>query len=316
MNQLSEQIRLLSSAEERGRLQAAEELGWANSMEGVEPLCARLRTEPSRVVREAILRALSNIADDRVIEVAIGLLGCPDELVRNEAVSLLKQRGPKVIGYLAPGFQSAGRDEQKLMLDVLADLDSPMAREIYSAALRGGDLMVMITAVETLGNAMREEFRDEVEDLLVSAEPMLAAVCMEALAKIGSPDSLALAKARVGIGMADYLRPSYLKMLAALGDERHLAEACAMLVTAGGYMRGCVLDAIVVLWQRMPALTLPESLAGPLLEVARDGSSPLARHQALHLLGGLTRIEAVAAFLVTCREPDDESGPGRGHTGD
>jgi hypothetical protein len=104
--------------------------------------------------------------------------------------------------------------------------------------------------------------------------------------------------------VADFLLPSYLKVLGAHGNERDIAEAAAMLGSRGAHLQASILDAITMLRQRHPSALLPESLAAPLESIVRNGDSPLLRRQALRLLAGLTDQDGVAAFLAACQAVD------------
>ena len=125
MIELDEYIKRLDSADEAERIYAAEDIGYANRAEGVPPLLERLPAESSRAVREAIFAALESIEDDAVIEGAIRLLASEDSFLRNQAVDLLRHRGPRVISFLSQAFPEADSDERKLMLDVLAGRRRP-----------------------------------------------------------------------------------------------------------------------------------------------------------------------------------------------
>jgi len=137
----------------------------------IRPLLERLPAESSRAVREAIFAALGSIEDDSVTEAAVGLLASEDSFLRNQAVELLRHRGPRAIQFLNRAFPGADRDERKLMLDALAGVDGPGASEVYDQALADGDLNVVITAVENVGHARKVEFRGRIEQLVAELPP-------------------------------------------------------------------------------------------------------------------------------------------------
>lgn len=308
MIKLDEYVGGLSSPGEAERIYAAEDIGCANCAEGVAPLLERLPAEPSRAVREAIFAALANIEDEAVIEGAIGLFASEDSFLRNQAVDLLRRRGPGVIPSLIPAFHKANGDERKLILDVLAAVDGPGAFEIYDRALSDGDENVVITAVENLGNAHKTEFRARIEELAAAEHPMLAGACLETLAQIGNAHSLEVIRSRGGAPgpVADFLLPSYLKVLGAYGGECDIAEAAGMM-DSPPRLHPSILDAITMLRQRHPSAVLPESLVAPLQSIVRNGNSPILRRQALRLLGGLTQHDGVAAFLAAWQAKDQDT---------
>lgn len=296
MIELDEHIRKLESADEAERIYAAEDIGYANCAEGVPPLLARLPLETSRAVREAIFAAFESIEDDGVTEGAIGLLANEDSFVRNHAVELLRRRGPGVIPFLRRAFPGADHDGRKLVVDVLAGVDGDGSAEIYDLALADDDVNVVITAVESLGNARKTAFRGRIEELADVANPMLASACLETLAQIGDAHSLEVIRGRIGSPgpPADFLIPSYLKMLGAHGDECAIIEAAGMLNSGRGRLRAAILDAIAMLRKRHPSSVLPGSLLEPLQRIARNDDSPLIRRQALRLLSGLTRQDGLS----------------------
>jgi hypothetical protein len=230
-----------------------------------------------------------------------------DPFVRNQAVELLRLRGPKVIPFLQQVFRTAGKDQRKMVIDVLAAVDGPGSAEIYGWALDDADVNVVITAVEGLGNAGKTEFREHVESLVASGDPMLLGACLETLAQIGNAQSLDAFRLCATVrGFADFLLPSYLKVLGAHGDEAAISEAAGMLKFRGAYLQPAILDAIKSLQQRYPLALLPESLVEPLKDIVRNAKSALFRHQALQLMEGLAQFEGVAVFLAGCREMDQD----------
>lgn len=314
MNELAELVGRLGSSDEAERIYAAEDIGYANRAEGVAPLLGRLPKEPSRAVREAIFAALGSIEDGAVIEGAIGLLSSEDPFLRNQAVELLRQRGSRVVSPLSRAFPKADGDERKMMLDVLAGVDGPGASEIYGLALADGDVNVVITAVERLGNAGKTEFRERVEELAAGGHPMLAGACLETLSQIGNAHSLEVIRSRCGAGgfVADFLLPSYLRVLGAHGNADDIAETAGMLGSRGVHLHASILEAVTMLRQRHPSAALPESLVKPLESLVRNGCAPILRHQALRLLQGLADHDGVAAFLAAWQAEDADAMRRRG----
>jgi HEAT repeat protein len=313
MIELARYVQRLNSADEAERIYAAEDIGYTNRAEGVVPLLERLPVEASRAVREAIFTALENIEDVAVTHGAIGLLTSEDSFVRNQAVELLRRRGPRVISLLIRAFPRAGKDQRKMLVDVLAGVDGPGSSELYQLALADSDVNVVITAVEILGGAAKVEFREQVEQLASTGNPMLAGSCLEALAHIGNELSLQAIRRSVGpaCDLPDFLLPSYLKLLGAHGSKYAIAEAAAMLDSRGAHLRASILGAITMLRQRHPSEELPASLVDPLEDIIRNSTSPLQRRQAIRLLGGLKRHVGVARFLKDCQETTpDPAAPG------
>jgi HEAT repeat protein len=296
MSGIRELIEKLSSADEADRIYAAEDLGYANDAEGVAPLLERLPNEPSRAAREAMFAALVEIEHDAVIQGALSLLDSDDSFLRNQAVQLLQARGETALPYLARAFQAGDRDRRKFVIDIVTRIHDGDPFGIYGPALSDADLNVVITAVESVGVRRETRFRGRIEEMISpSAHPMLLSACLEALARIGNRASLDWVRERLGGGLPDYLRPSYLKLLGAAGAPGDVREIAAF---AGDPMLdSAILNALAALRNRHPDLPIPLSLAGPLRAMVERNPAPLA-FQAVRLLSIFVREENVFAFLA------------------
>ena len=93
MNSLNAHIEKLDCPDETERIYAAEDIGYLNAPDGVQPLLERLGKEPSRAVRGAIFQALTRIDADAAIEGSVRLLGSDDPEIRNQAVEVLRHKG-------------------------------------------------------------------------------------------------------------------------------------------------------------------------------------------------------------------------------
>ncbi len=299
-------IQKLASNDEADRIYAAEDIGYANQPDGVRPLLARLREEPSRAVREAIFAALLQIEDDAVLEGALDLLDSDDSFLRNQAVELLRALGNKALPYLCRAFHDGNRDRRKFVIDVISRLADPASRGLYDLALKDPDLNVVITAVESLGNSRQPLFRQQIENLISpDAHPMLLSACLEALAQIGNCESVSAVHSRFATieSLPAFLRPSYLKLVGAKGGPQHLPE----IVSLAGVqpLDSAVLNALTALRNRCPEMCLPAGLAQPLRDMASRNQAPLA-YQALRLLSGLINDGEVFEFLARCLDHADK----------
>jgi HEAT repeat protein len=300
MTSLQECIAQLSCGDEADRIYAAEDIGYANQADGVGPLLAALGAETSRAVREAIFGALLQIENDAVIEGMIGFLDSEDSFLRNEAVDLLRARLVQALPYLERAFRGGSHDRRKFVVDVIARLGSPEAASLYQAALNDSDLNVVITAVESIGNARQDQFRKHIEALISPAtHPMLLAACLEALTQIGDSASVEETRRRLGPcrQLPPYLQPSYLKLLGAVGAPASLEEI-AELATDDSLLPA-VVNALASMRNRHPDLFLPGSLAAPLRRAVSHGGVAVA-YQAVRLMGALIGEEAVLAFVAEC----------------
>jgi HEAT repeat protein len=308
MTELRELIQKLASEDEADRIYAAEDIGYANQAEGVQPLLARLPAEPSRAVREAMFAALLQIEDEAVIEGAIGLLDSEDSFLRNQAVEILQARGSGAIPYLEQAFRDGSKDRRKFVVDVLARLGNAATSGIYERALTDTDLNVVITAVESLGATRKAAFREHVENLVASdAHPMLLCACLEALSQIGGSGSVNIVRARLAgeTGIPEYLQASYLKLLAINGCREDIDEIIHFIGREG--LEAQVLNALTGLRSRFRDLDLPVTLAQPLRKIASDAATPLLAFQAVRLMAGCLHLEEVFEFVTRCLEHPEKT---------
>ncbi len=308
MIELRECIDRLTSADEADRMYAAEDIGYSNQVAGIDPLLSRLKQEPSLAVREAIFGALRQIEHDAVIEGALVLLDSDDSFLRNQAVAILQVRGAKAIPFLEQAFRAGDCDRRKFVIDVLARLGDSGTLDLYARALKDPDLNVVITAVESLGNARQTKFRETVADLIsTGTHPMLICASLEALAQIGDAASVDAVRARLGPAaeLPGYLRPAFLKLLGALGRPEDVSEVAEMIGRDG--LEASVLNALTALRNRYRGLQLPEGLSQPLRDVVSRNNSPLLAYQAIRLLGGLLQEPAVFDFVEGCLDSPEKS---------
>jgi hypothetical protein len=303
MSGLEECLARLECPEETERAYAAEDLGYLNGPEGVPALLDRLLRETSPAVRDAIFQALIRIDGDAPIEGCVGLLGSEDPQIRNQAVEVLRRKGSRPVPFLGAAMRDGSKDIRKLVLDVLAGVQSGDTGPIYAAALSDQDPNVVITAVENLGRIRATEFRDRVEELLqAGSHPMLIAACVEALVGIGRESSLAAVR-RCFPDLAtvpDFLLGSCLKTMAAFGGTGEFSEVAGLLPQRGPHLRPAILSALVAMLPRCRRAEPGEALLGDLRTVVEDGGQPLCRYQAARILGSWAAREEVGALLVAC----------------
>ncbi len=185
----------------------------------------------------------------------------------------------------------------------------PDTSEIYARALKDPDLNVVITAVESIGNARLTKFRQTVEELLsAGAHPMLTCASLEALAQIADAASIDAVRASLGPAgeLPGHLRPAYLKLLGAKGGQEDVVEVADMI--GGEGLEASVLNALTALRNRYSDLKLPDGLSQPLRDVvSRKKTSPLLAYQAVRLLGGLLDDAAVFDFVERCLDDPEKS---------
>ena len=308
MMELTTYLTKLADEDETERLYAAEDLGYSNSPEAVPSLVNRLPVERSRAVQNVIFGALGRIDDDSVVNAALTLLQSEDGYLRNQAVGLLRQRCQQAIPQLKSWFSNGDHDQRKFVLDVLMSLEAEGADEIYDRAVADSDINVAITAIESVGNLRKTQFRERVEGMVTrEAHPMLLGVCLEALSSIGNTQSLAVVRERLSgeEGMPALFDGPYAKLMGAFGTPADYAELARLI--RSGKPSSAVVDAICQVHTRWPDAELPEALRVSLLEAARQRqASPAGCSCAVKMLAGFARYPDIFSFLSECLEHADK----------
>jgi len=299
---LEEAIAQLSSPDECERIYAAEDIGLAGQIEGVNPLCQRVVEEPSQAVRESIFAALALIPDNLVIERASQLLSNDDPGIRNQALGLLQSRGGAVVPELRALLTSDRNDLRKFAVDVLSQIEIPESEELLQLALADGDINVVITALENVRHCDNPDLlRSVLQHALSGDHPMLVMAAMETLVRIGDPECYRKLREKFPTLKATpslYLRPA-LKLLGANGVNGDLLELQAFLLTCEPALRAAVLDALHSLLRRNGAVGIPEMWWRNLLAGLPETMVAAERYQTLVLLGHLGHCAQVFEVLIT-----------------
>jgi len=308
---LKEAITQLSSPEECERIYAAEDIGLAGEIEGVDPLCQRVVEEPSQAVRESIFAALALIPGNLVIERAAQLLSNDDPGIRNQALALLQSRGGAVVPELRGLLTSESHDLRKFAVDVLSQIEIPESEELLQIALADRDINVVITALENVRHCHSPALLHSVlQHALSGNHPMLVMAAMEALSRVGDAECYRKIREKFPTLAGTpslYLRPA-LKLLGANGVNGDLLELQGFLTTCEPALRTAVLDALHSLLRRNGAVGIPEmwwrSLLARLPETVVAGE----RYQTLVLLGHLGHcaevFEVLTAYLQSPESVD------------
>lgn len=301
----------LDQPEEADRIYAAQDLGDANDPAGIAPLCLRLKTEPSRAVKEAIMTALGRIRQPQVIPVLAALLPTDDTFVCNQAVLLLAGWGPSVFPQVETILRCGDAHTRKLALDVLGRVQAPGVEPLYRVALQDPDPNLVITAVEYIGTNTLKPLRKEVEQIFQQAqEPMLLTAALETLCAVGDAASLEQILARFPEegAVAEMLQYPLIKAVGCLGDTRSVPRLVRLLQEGPPRLARPVVDALLGLRARCPALTGSAALLGVLLGLLERNLDDLTRYQILVLLGGAEDrnglMERLAAESGRLKDPE------------
>jgi hypothetical protein len=228
----------LCDTDETARAFAAEDAGYDDRADEVDPLFDRLLVETSRIVREAIAAALCRMTQARVSERAVGLLATQDAFLRSTAVSVL-QAHPESIALVEGVYPAANEHVRKLILDAASAVRSESSDRLLIRGLEDADLNVRIAAVEYLGERARPELKGYFERILRTEEdPMLLATALSAVDPIGDETTWATLHARYqdSSKCPPFLVPQLLQAMAkwapgaSLGD--FLEMACGLSPTA------------------------------------------------------------------------------------
>jgi len=298
----------LSLPEESERRNAAEEIGESGDPEAAAVLVERLKTEDSRAVKEAILRGLSSIWTANPVNAIIELLKDNDPFVRAEAADMLQRRAGDVIEGLNHLMGSADRDLRKFSVDILRQATIGAPDALYLAALKDEDLNVVISTVENIGSRQRIRLiKPVLEIALQSTQAMVVCACLEALALIGTKETLDALRAKypeASDAPGIYLQ-SFLKLLGHTGGPESIDEICRTIERKGTGVYRAGIDAITNVAVRHNVSQLnsycEDTLCGMLKPELEDG---LPFHL-IRLLGHFTGTSRVAlALLPYIHDPD------------
>jgi HEAT repeat protein len=213
----------LGDPEENTRAFAAEDAGFDDRAEDIGPLFDRLRQEPSRFVRDAIVTALRRMTADGVALRAVELLTIEDAYLRSAGVTLLQSRGGDAVPWLERAYPSADADVRKFLLDTASGLPGEDAERLLLTGIGDEDVNVCIAAVEYLGERAHPALRHTFEALLLTArEPMLLAALLSALEPVGDASTWAVLDQRFKgpEGFPPFLAPQLLHLKAKWGPAR------------------------------------------------------------------------------------------------
>jgi HEAT repeat protein len=286
-------IENLSNPDESERLFAADDLGAANDPAAIEPLAARLTTEPSRAVREMIVLALRRITSDAVMDHATRLLHSDDPFIRNEMSALLQAKGPAAIPSLTAALEDPDADVRKLAFEAASQISGSHTALFLHAALADPDPNVVIAAVETIGSTANKAFKPDVEEIARNASfPMLVLAAIEALVAIGDAGSLEILLERYG--GKEEMQFALAHAVGSLGSARHLGFLERHAGTPA--LRQEILDAVLML-QRRGELTLDAFWIGRMAAWLREDTSQELRQDCITLLRASAAQPQAAALL-------------------
>jgi hypothetical protein len=292
----------LTLEDETSRIFAAEDLGYAGVPEAITPLVARLATETSRKVRETIFAALERIERPETLVQIVALLEADDAFLRNQAVALLQRAGAAAAPVLLARMSDADPDVRKFVLDTAAGISSPEVEPIYDAAMRDGDVNVLIAALEYLGEQRKTRFKPAVEGIFLHAqEPMLVCAAFAALIQIGDAASWYCIRQRYPTAacvpaweLGWWIRA--LGEFAAVGELVVFQEL--LQLHNKNVARDNIIDALECFQVRHGRVKISDQFWTMLRELLQEDLAPEVKLQLLRVVGGFAEPPAIGNFLV------------------
>ena len=294
--------------DEAERINAAEDLGYANVTEAIGPLVERLPGERSRKVRETIFLALERIDRPEVAVRVAAFLGSDDAFLRNQAVGLLQRKGALAAPVLLARMHDPDPDMRKFVLDTAAGISSPAVEPIYEAAMRDPDINIVIAALEHLGEQRKSRFKSDVEAIFLWAvEPMLACAAFAALLEIGDTTSwqCILRRYPTAASVPNWELGWWIRSLGDFGAASEIEVFCGILQIHDGRVAADTIDALERFQLRHGRVEITEAFWKILREMLQAAMSPEDKLQLLRVLGGFGAPAAIADYLVGLLEHND-----------
>jgi len=288
-SQTSLELRL-ADQDESVRAFAAEDAGFDNNVEAIEPLVARLRVETSRFVRDAIFTALARMTHATVVDHAVQLLESDDAFLRNEAVTLLRTRGQDAIERLIETFRQTDADVRKFLLDAVSGMPGQHPEGLLLLGLEDPDINVRIAAIEHLGTRVRPELKEQFETVLLREDdPMLLSTVLTALEEVGDAETWSIVEQRYPnpSEYLPFLAPQILRLMAKWGSYDCLGKLFAVNVKIRASRMGDWLDSLETLHDRFRFRTLSAEQFGTIWAEYEGSSNTLSQYRLLRWFGRL-----------------------------
>jgi HEAT repeat protein len=294
-------LKTLGAPEESERRLAAQEISESGDPKAADLLVSQLRQEGSRAVKEAILRGLSHIWTSNPVDSIIELLKSDDPFVRAEAADMLQRRAGDVIEALTRLLRSDDKDLRKFSVDILREATIGAPDALYLAALRDEDINVAISAIENIGSRRRGGLVQPVLTMAMeSPQPMAVCACLEALALIGTRQTLDVLRSKYpkaaevpGI----YLQP-FLKLLGHTAGPESIEEICRTIGQKGDFIYEVAIDAVTNIALRHNVSQLNPLCEATLCGLLTPQLNAGVRFHLIRLLGHFTGSPRVALLVL------------------
>jgi hypothetical protein len=242
------------------------------------------------------------------VESIIELLKDEDPFVRAEAADMLQRRAGDVIEGLNRLIRSDDKDLRKFSVDILREATIGAPDELYLAALKDKDINVVISAIENIGTRRRAGLAKPVLAMAMeSSQPMAVCACLEALALIGTPQTLAALRTKYP-NAADvpgiYLQP-FLKLLGHTAGPESIEEICRVIEQKGEFIYEVAIDAVTNIALRHNVSQLNAMCEARLCGLLTPELDAGVRFHLIRLLGHFTSVTRVALVVLPyIHDPD------------
>ncbi len=298
----------LGLEDETDRINAVEDLGYANAAEAIAPLVERLPAERSRKVRETIFLALERIDSPEVPIRVAAFLSSDDAFLRNQAVGLLQRKGAVAAPVLLAGMHDTDPNVRKFVIDTAAGISSPDVEPIYEAAMRDQNSNVLIAVVEYVGEQRKSRFKSAVEELFLNAtEPMLVCAAFAALLQIGDASSWQCIRRRypTAASVPNWELGWWIRALGEFGGVGEMEVFHEILQGHDGKVARDTIDALERFQVRHGRVEITEEFWKVLRETLQTATAPEDKLQLLRVVGGFGAPPAIGDYLVALLEQDD-----------
>lgn len=301
---------MIAESEIEKRRRYIEDLKRHRSKDTVSILIDSLKDESWRIRKTALEILLEDYQIEEYIDLLIGLLYLEDNAgARNTAIEGLTRLGKKATPYLIKAFNTDNRDVRKFLIDILGELNDPLAIPLMLSALKDQDENVKVTAVEHLGRIKERSVVDALIDILKGDDVWTAYPAADALGRIGDKRAIpylidALSKKTVRLpvlrALGKFTEPSTLRyVIEMLRDPQKTVQEEAVRCLVKFYHAGMDPDIIIDRLQEV----LGDNLLEFFLKFTKS-SRRETKASSIILLGLLSDPEAIGELLKISEEED------------
>jgi HEAT repeat protein len=292
-------IKDLKSENEAVRSYAVNDIGQLNDDRTVQPLIDLLIKEKSVIIRESIFRTLAQIEGPKVIDALLLLLRSDEAFIRNQAITVLKEKGDDSLEPLRDLLKDPNKDVRKLALDALFSFRHQASSKIIAEALNDPAINVKITAVEYLGKLESKNHINEVNKVLIESKNiLLTCSCLETIAIIGNEESIQIIKDEFSdLNKVDPLiQFSLIKVIGVLGNEDSLNMLNDILDKYGTIYSKEIIQAVKNISKRFKIKLIPDRLFNSFIKIIGE-LDEMGAYSFLNLLSSFKNEQIYSLLL-------------------